>query len=180
MYLGLGANLGDRLANLERAVQLLGRVDGLRLVRSSRVYETDPVGPPQPEYLNAVIQGRTSLEPMSLLSACLSVEREMGRVRRGRWGPRIIDIDVLTYGDRVVRESELTIPHPRMLERAFVLVPLLEVNPFPQLPGGGSIGPLRLSREGVSVFAPPLPLPPRGGDAPIGAADHRGYTRPDR
>jgi 2-amino-4-hydroxy-6-hydroxymethyldihydropteridine diphosphokinase len=161
-FLGLGSNLGDRLANLQRAVNLLGR-PGLAIVKSSRVYQTDPVGgPPQPDYLNAVVEARTTQAPRALLDACLSVEREMGRQRKERWGPRIIDVDVLTYGREHVNETGLQIPHPRMHERGFVLVPLLELDEDPPLPAGHSIARLRLEgglMEGVALFGPPLRLP---------------------
>jgi 2-amino-4-hydroxy-6-hydroxymethyldihydropteridine diphosphokinase len=161
-FLALGANLGDRLANLQRAVDLLGGRDGLRVVRSSRVYETEPVGgPPQPDYLNAVIEVRTTLGPRVLLEACLAVEAELGRERRERWGPRIIDVDVLTYGDVEVHQPGLDIPHPRMHERGFVLAPLLELEPDPVLHGGRRVAGLRSSFavvEGVRPFAPALRL----------------------
>ncbi|MGH2649981.1 MAG: 2-amino-4-hydroxy-6-hydroxymethyldihydropteridine diphosphokinase, partial [Actinomycetota bacterium] len=123
-YLGLGSNLGDRLANLQRAVELLAAQPGLKVVRSSRVYETDPVGgPPQPDYLNAVVEVETSVSPRELLNVCMEVERGFGRVRDERWGPRTIDIDVLTYDEEEVDDPDLTVPHPRMHERGFVLVP---------------------------------------------------------
>ena len=158
-YLGLGSNLGDRLANLQRAVDLLGE-RGPRVLRSSRVYETDPVGgPEQPDYLNAVVDAETELEPRGLLDACLAVEAALGRVRAERWGPRVIDVDLLTYDDREVGEPGLEIPHPRMHERAFVLVPLLELDADPPLPGGRKIASLRLGAlalGGVRPYAPPL------------------------
>jgi 2-amino-4-hydroxy-6-hydroxymethyldihydropteridine diphosphokinase len=158
-FLGLGSNLGDRLSNLQRAVELLGE-RGVRAVRSSRVYETDPVGgPAQPDYLNAVVQVETQLEPRGLLEACLAVERGMGRVRAERWGPRVVDIDILTYDDLVVDETDLEIPHPRMHERGFVLIPLLELDADPSLPGGRKVASLRLGAlalGGVRPFAPPL------------------------
>ena len=159
-YLGLGANLGDRLANLQRAVDLLAEVSGLRVARSSRVYETEPVGgPEQPEYLNAVVEVETDLAPHDLLEACLSVETRMGRVRAEPWGPRTIDVDVLTYGDETVDEPDLVIPHPRMHERGFVLVPLAELTADPSLPGELRLASLRLGPSvvlGVRPFAPPL------------------------
>lgn len=128
-YLGLGSNLGDRAVNLQRAVDLLGGHAGIRVLRSSRVYETDPVGPPQPDYLNAVVEVETALAARELLHACLDVERELGRVRTERWGPRVIDVDILTYGDETIDEPDLIVPHPRMHERAFVLVPLADLDP---------------------------------------------------
>ncbi|OFW77884.1 MAG: 2-amino-4-hydroxy-6-hydroxymethyldihydropteridine diphosphokinase, partial [Actinobacteria bacterium RBG_19FT_COMBO_70_19] len=150
-YLGLGANLGDRLANLQRAVDLLAEVSGLRVARSSRVYETEPVGgPEQPEYLNAVVEAETDLAPHDLLEVCLSVETRMGRVRAEPWGPRTIDVDVLTYGDETIDEPDLVVPHPRMHERGFVLVPLAELTGDPPLPGGLRLASLRL---GPSVVA---------------------------
>lgn len=159
IYLGLGSNLGDRLANLSRAVEeLAGR--GVRVVRSSRVYETDPVGgPPQPQYLNAVVEVATDLEPEELLRVCLEVESELGRTRGERWGPRTIDIDLLAYGDREIAEPDLTLPHPRMHEREFVLVPLLELDADPPLPGGRRASDLQLGAgalTGVRPHAPPL------------------------
>jgi 2-amino-4-hydroxy-6-hydroxymethyldihydropteridine diphosphokinase len=161
-FLGLGSNLGDRLANLGHAVSLLGRDEDVRVVRSSRVYETDPVGgPEQPEYLNAVIEAETSRSARDLLARCLEIEREMGRVRAERWGPRVIDIDVLTYDDLEIDEPGLTIPHPRMHERGFVLVPLLELVADPVLPGGQRVKELRLSADtfgGVRLFGPPLAI----------------------
>jgi 2-amino-4-hydroxy-6-hydroxymethyldihydropteridine diphosphokinase len=143
-------------------VELLTR-RGLRIERSSRVYETDPVGgPPQPEYLNAVVAVQTTLSPHDLLAACMDVEQRMGRVRRERWGPRIIDVDVLTYDEEEVDEPDLVVPHPRMNERAFVLVPLLELNPDPALPGRGRVSERRLAPTsilGVRPFGPPLVVP---------------------
>jgi len=166
-FLALGANLGDRAANLQRAVDLLTE-HGVSVRRSSRVYETDPVGgPPQPDYLNAVIEVETTLPPRALLEACLQVEWEMGRARGERWGPRVIDVDVLTYGGDEIDEPGLQIPHPRMHERGFVLAPLLELTADPKLPGGRSVSALRLgpvALAGVRPFAPALRTSrPRGG-----------------
>jgi 2-amino-4-hydroxy-6-hydroxymethyldihydropteridine diphosphokinase len=161
-YLGLGSNLGDRLANLQHAVHRLGRAEGVRVLRSSRVYETDPVGPPQPDYLNAVVEVETDLSARELLRTCLGVEVELGRVRDERWGPRTIDIDVLSYGDERVDEPDLVVPHPRMHERAFVLVPLAELDADPPLPGGRRLRDLRLGPGavlGARPFAPPLRMP---------------------
>jgi 2-amino-4-hydroxy-6-hydroxymethyldihydropteridine diphosphokinase len=158
-YLGLGSNLGDRLANLGRAVRLL-RERGVDVLRSSRVYETEAVGgPSQPDYLNAVVDVRTERSARELLRSALAVEDEMGRVRAERWGPRVIDVDVLTYGDDRIDQPDLTVPHPRMHERAFVLIPLLELDADPPLPGGRGVAAVRLgpdSLTGVRPFAPPL------------------------
>jgi 2-amino-4-hydroxy-6-hydroxymethyldihydropteridine diphosphokinase len=161
-YLALGANLGDRLEHLREAVRLLAGTDGVEVVRSSRVFETEPVGPPQPAYLNAVIEVRTTLDPRAMLEAARAVEDALGRVRAERWGPRTIDVDVLTFDDRTVDEPDLQIPHPRMHERGFVLVPLGELDGDPMLPGGRRLSEIRLSPDavfGVRAFAPPLPVP---------------------
>jgi 2-amino-4-hydroxy-6-hydroxymethyldihydropteridine diphosphokinase len=158
-FLGLGSNLGDRLSNLQQAVDLLEVTNGIRVVRSSRVYETDPVGPAQPDYLNAVIEVETSLSSRALLEAALAVEQQMGRVRTERWGPRVIDVDVLTFGDREVDEPGLQVPHPRMHERGFVLAPLLELEADPPLPGGRRVATLRVGLDlvgGVRPYAPAL------------------------
>jgi 2-amino-4-hydroxy-6-hydroxymethyldihydropteridine diphosphokinase len=157
-YIGLGSNLGDRLANLQRAVDLLDLRDGVAVLRSSRVYETDPVGPPQPDYLNAVIEVATSLPADALLGACLAVESELGRVRAERWGPRVIDLDLLSYGRESIEEPGLSVPHPRMHQRLFVLAPLLELDPDPALPGGRTIASVRLGTglSGVRPAAPAL------------------------
>ncbi|MEX0834122.1 MAG: 2-amino-4-hydroxy-6-hydroxymethyldihydropteridine diphosphokinase [Actinomycetota bacterium] len=158
--LGLGSNLGDRLANLQAAADQLRVTPGIRIVRSSRVYETDPVGgPQQPDYLNAVIEAETDLSAHELLAACRRVEDGLGRERGELWGPRTIDIDILTYGREEIADDELTVPHPRMHERAFVLIPLLELDADPPLPGGRRAADLRLdalSLGGVRPFAPPL------------------------
>ena len=157
-YLGLGSNLGDRLANLLAAVEGLRR-RGIRVVRSSRVYETEPVGPPQPDYLNAVIEVDTDLAARDVLETCLAVESNLGRERVERWGSRVIDIDVLTFGRETIDEPGLRVPHPRVHERAFVLVPLLELDADPPLPGNRRVADLRLGPEaasGVRPYAPPL------------------------
>ena len=160
-YLALGSNLGDRLEHLREAVRLLAAEPGIQVVRSSRVYETEPVGPPQPAYLNAVIEVRTAGTARGLLEACRRVEDALGRVRAERWGPRGIDVDILTFDERTLDEPDLVIPHPRMHERGFVLVPLGELDADPMLPGGRRLASLRLAPDavmGVRPFAPPLPV----------------------
>jgi 2-amino-4-hydroxy-6-hydroxymethyldihydropteridine diphosphokinase len=156
-YLGLGSNLGDRLANLQGAVDRLAGEEGVRVDASSRVWETAPVGgPEQPDYLNAVVRVQTDRAPRELLAACQSVESALGRERSDRWGPRTIDVDVLLYDGRVVDEPDLVVPHPRIVERAFVVLPLLELDPDPVLPDGRRLVDLRLDTSGVAPFAPPL------------------------
>ena len=145
-YLSLGSNLDDRAANLATALALLDDTPGVRLVRVSSVYETEPVGiTDQPRFLNLVAKIRTDLTPEELLRACLQVERVMGRRRARRWGPRIIDVDVLLAGQARVSTDDLTVPHPHMRERQFVLVPLAEIAPELTLPTGESV--LELARQ---------------------------------
>lgn len=137
--LALGSNLGDRLATLQGAVDELAAADGVRLVAVSPVYETEPVGPPQPDYLNAVVVAEVALSPRSLLELALATEERFGRVRDQRWGPRTLDVDVLAIGDLTLDEPDLQVPHPRAGERAFVLRPWADVDPDFALPGCGAV-----------------------------------------
>jgi len=127
-FLGIGSNLGDRLAYLQGAVDGLAATDGVEVVALSAVIETDPVGPEQPDYLNAVVAVDTTLSPRALLEAGQRLEQEAERVREQRWGPRTLDVDVLLYGDEQVDEPDLVIPHPRWAERDFVLAPLADLG----------------------------------------------------
>lgn len=129
-YVGLGSNLGDRRATLEGAVTALERTPGVRVLRVSPFYETDPVGGPvQPRYMNAVAEVQTTLGPRELLDVLLAIEDRYGRVRGERWGPRTLDLDLLLYGQAVIDEVDLVVPHPRMADREFVLAPLCELVP---------------------------------------------------
>ncbi|PZC48665.1 MAG: GTP cyclohydrolase-4 [Chloroflexi bacterium] len=129
VFLGLGSNLGDREANLTNAVELLAKRALLDLVLSP-IYETEPVDfEDQPQFLNAVVQGRTTLSPQALLRVTKEIEREVGRTATFRYGPRVIDIDFLFYGGAVLEQELLTVPHPRIAERAFVLIPLTDLSP---------------------------------------------------
>jgi 2-amino-4-hydroxy-6-hydroxymethyldihydropteridine diphosphokinase len=125
--IALGSNLGDSLAILEGAVQALHHHADITVIACSSVYTTAPVGPPQPDYLNACALLETELAPEELLRTLLNIEAQFGRVRRERWGPRLLDLDLLLFGDLVLTTPTLQIPHPRMHERAFVLVPLKEI-----------------------------------------------------
>ena len=134
VLLALGTNLGDRLLNLKTALQELSV--HVKIEKVSSVYETPPWGYlDQPAFLNQVIGGQTLLEPQSLLSFVKTVEKNMGRVKNFQNGPRLIDIDILTFGEQIVNTPDLVIPHPRMAERAFVLVPLAEIEPARIIPG---------------------------------------------
>lgn len=129
-YLGLGGNLGDRMGALTQALTLLNSADGMRMVSCSSVYETEPWGMiDQPNFLNLAAAFETPLSPVDLLALCKQVEGQIGRAKSYRWGPRLIDVDILLYGNAVVNcdKPDLQIPHVRMVERAFVLVPLAEI-----------------------------------------------------
>lgn len=129
-YLGLGSNLGDRAANLWEAVRRLADAPGCEVQRLSRLYETEPVGPQdQGWFVNAVLRLGTERSPQELLDAVKQIERDMGREPAERWGPRLIDIDLLLYGQETVASDDLVVPHPELWKRRFVLAPLLDVLP---------------------------------------------------
>jgi 2-amino-4-hydroxy-6-hydroxymethyldihydropteridine diphosphokinase len=129
IYLSLGSNLGDRAANLERAIGALGGI-GVHVLRRSAIYETEPVDfLAQPWFLNCIIEAETVLEPLPLLHGLQKIERSMGSQKLVPRGPRIIDLDILFYEDAEIREQGIEIPHPRLSERRFVLVPLAELSP---------------------------------------------------
>jgi 2-amino-4-hydroxy-6-hydroxymethyldihydropteridine diphosphokinase len=142
---GLGSNLGPREATLLRAVDLIAVVPSVEVLELSSFVETEPVGvTDQPDFVNAALALETTLTARELLDALLEVERELGRAREEgeRWGPRTIDLDLLLYGDEVVDEPGLTVPHPRLHERRFALEPLVELEPDLVIPGRGSVSVL--------------------------------------
>jgi len=147
-YVGLGSNLGDRRALLERALELLAAQPGLDVVAVSSFRETDPVGyVDQPRFLNGACAVETSLGPREVLERLLAVERELGRERAGpRYGPRTIDLDLLLYGQEQLDEPDLTVPHPRLAERSFALEPLVELDPDLSLPDGRRLRDLLLAQ----------------------------------
>jgi 2-amino-4-hydroxy-6-hydroxymethyldihydropteridine diphosphokinase len=139
----IGSNLGDRRVALQAAVDALGDTPGVEVLALSPVYETKPVGgPEQPDYLNAVVLLDTSLPPELLLDRAHAIEDALQRIREVRWGPRTVDVDVITYGEEQRDDPDLTLPHPRARARAFVLVPWLDIDPGAQLPGVGPVDPL--------------------------------------
>ncbi|MDQ2725400.1 MAG: 2-amino-4-hydroxy-6-hydroxymethyldihydropteridine diphosphokinase [Actinomycetota bacterium] len=159
-FLGIGSNLGDRRAYLEAAVAALPDV-----VAVSPVYETDPVGGPadQGAYLNAVVELRTSLSPHQLLGAARRAEAAAGRERHQRWGPRTLDVDILLVGELTEDDEELTVPHPRMWERGFVLIPLADLAPEMVTPRGAKGGPGGDRAQGVRPAGTLSPVADRSG-----------------
>lgn len=131
-FIGIGANLGDRWGTIQQAIERLRQTPEISLVESSPVFESDPVGVlDQPLFLNLVVGLETTLEPEALLRRLLVIERELGRLRTVRWGPRLIDLDLLLYAGATRSSPELELPHPRMFERAFVVEPLRELMATP-------------------------------------------------
>ncbi|QTD40274.1 2-amino-4-hydroxy-6-hydroxymethyldihydropteridine diphosphokinase [Sporosarcina sp. Te-1] len=137
-YISIGSNIGDRLHQLMDAVRSLQGNDGITVVNLSSVYETIPVGyTEQSDFLNLVVMVETTLSAQDLLSVCQKIENEQGRVRTIRWGPRTVDLDILLYNNDNIESENLLVPHPRMRERAFVLIPLLELAPLIEHPVTG-------------------------------------------
>ena len=128
-YLGIGGNIGDTRGNIERSIELLKENSEIQVTQISSFYETEPVGyTDQDWFLNIVVEIKTSLEPFELLKYCQYIENELKRERVIRWGPRTIDVDILLYEDFISYDEVLTVPHPRMTERAFAMIPLYEIN----------------------------------------------------
>jgi 2-amino-4-hydroxy-6-hydroxymethyldihydropteridine diphosphokinase len=139
-YLGLGSNLGRREEKLAEAQAQLHCPPEISVLRSSSFYETEPVGiKDQPDFLNSALEIQTSLSPQALLKRILQTEKKMGRIRTERWGPRVIDIDLLLYDELEVNEPDLIVPHPLLKERAFALIPLAEIAPKARFPGGDTV-----------------------------------------
>lgn len=150
--LSIGSNLGDRLANLQSAVTGLINHPEISLVKVSSVFETKPFGgPEQDDFLNAVIEIETELSPKSLLEFAQKLENESGRVREVRWGPRTLDVDILVYGEQVSLDENLILPHPRISERAFVLVPWFELDPNATIPNLGNLAELHKTIDKADV-----------------------------
>ena len=160
-YLGLGSNLKDPAAQIVAAIDRLAALPGSMLRAVSSFYRNPPMGPQdQPDYVNAVVALDTGLAPRALLEAMQAIERAQGRDRGGlRWGPRTIDLDLLVYGDAVLDEDHLKVPHPGIAERAFVLVPLAEIAPQISIPGHGALSTLLAAVDRASVV--PMLIPTR-------------------
>jgi 2-amino-4-hydroxy-6-hydroxymethyldihydropteridine diphosphokinase len=158
-HVGLGSNLGDREAQLVAARAALAATPGIEVVAASRIYETEPVGPPQGRYLNAVLALETEFAPAALLARLLEIESTAGRTREPeRNAPRTLDLDLLLYGDACIELPELRLPHPRLAERAFVLAPLAEIAGDFVLPGSGAS--VRDLAARASGGVAPWPTPP--------------------
>lgn len=154
--LALGTNIGNRIENIDEAIRRLSVSDAVEIVARSRLYRTAPWGDvDQDWFVNACVAVRTKLSPHALLKHCQAVENAMGRVRTRHWGPRVIDVDILTIGDRQIREPDLVVPHPLIAERGFVLIPLRDVAPDLTL-GGKSID-MMLSTLDVRDVVPMAP-----------------------
>ncbi|CAN5445296.1 hypothetical protein BH23ACT9_BH23ACT9_24400 [soil metagenome] len=182
VFLGLGGNVGDRLHYLNRAVALLHAHPRIAVEDISSVYETEALtlprtpadvgSPPQevPAYLNIAVRAMTDLAPMPLLRACQKVEHTLGRVRTVRWGPRTVDVDVLLYGDRRLGSPVLTVPHPGLTARGFVLVPLMEVAPGWRLPDGQTLAQAIVAItpiEGIVAIGRQVSLTPLPSGPPV-------------
>ena len=156
-YIGLGSNLDDPAARIASAIQSLSRIPATTFLRCSSRYHSRPQGPrDQPDYINAVAQVDTRLSAGQLLECLQAIEKQQGRVHTRRWGPRTLDLDLLLFGDSVLRSDTLTLPHPEMHRRAFVLYPLYEIAPDIEIPGHGPIGQLlrEVDHDEVEKLAP--------------------------
>lgn len=130
VFLGLGSNRGDRQTQIECAIQAISQLPSTTLAASASLYESEPVGvEEQPRFLNTALEIQTEIDPKGLLASLKGIEEELGRQQGARWGPREIDLDILLYGDRIIQDAQLEIPHPEMHHRRFVLVPLAEIAP---------------------------------------------------
>jgi 2-amino-4-hydroxy-6-hydroxymethyldihydropteridine diphosphokinase len=136
-YIGVGANLGDAQDAVNRAIELLGQLPLTRLAAESSLFSTAPIDSSGDDYVNAVVRIDTRLQPLELLHALHAIEQDFGRERPYRNAPRTLDLDILLYGQQTIATESLTVPHPRMTQRAFVLIPLLQIDPFITIPGQG-------------------------------------------
>lgn len=149
-YIGLGSNLGEREDNIRAALEAIADLPDTDLVRVSSLYDTEPVGEvEQPNFLNAALVVDTELDARTLLWNLMLIEKRLGRVRAQRWGPRTIDLDLLLYGDELIEDDDLRVPHPEIIRRSFVLVPLVELEPRLVHPGTGETLVAHLNRLGA-------------------------------
>lgn len=137
-FIGIGSNLGDAKTNVRQAIERIGQIADTRLTGQSSLFRTAPIDASGDDYINAVVRIETTLLPEELLQALQAIEQNMGRERPYRNAPRTLDLDILLYGSQTILTDSLTVPHPRMTQRAFVLIPLLQVDPFITIPGQGA------------------------------------------
>ncbi|MCF6139654.1 2-amino-4-hydroxy-6-hydroxymethyldihydropteridine diphosphokinase [Pseudalkalibacillus berkeleyi] len=157
VYIALGSNIGDRSHYMKSAIKEIEQLNDTQFVKASSIYETDPVGyTDQDAFLNMVIRVQTQLTPQNLLSALLDIEKKLNRTREVHWGPRTIDLDILLYNQENIQSEDLKIPHPRMLERGFVMIPLYELQPNLKFPhtdeNFAQVIEERIDKKGVNVW----------------------------
>lgn len=156
VYIGLGSNMESPRQHITTAIKALGEIQSTHTNKVSSLYKSKPVGPQdQNDYINAVAELETSLTPLDLLDKLQAIENEHGRVRNERWGPRTLDLDILMFGDEVINNERLTIPHPEMTNRSFVLMPLAEINADCLIPGKGLLSSLliSISQDGLEILS---------------------------
>ena len=154
VYIGLGSNMGNPKQHINSALKSLGDIQSTRIMQTSSLYKSKPVGPQdQADYINAVVQIDTELSPLELLDELQTIENQHGRVRKERWGPRTLDLDILMFGNEVINHERLIIPHPEISKRCFVLVPLAELAPDCVIPDKGKVKDLisNVDQEGLEV-----------------------------
>ena len=151
-FIGIGSNLDNPLLQVQTALRELAEIPKTALTRSSSLYRTPPMGPPdQPDYINAVAELTTTLSPTELLDALQALEARHGRVRTIHWGPRTLDLDLLLYGNETVHTARLTVPHPGIAQRAFVVLPLAEIAPALEIQGLGALSMLRAALQATPI-----------------------------
>ena len=156
VYIGLGSNMERPRQHITTAIEALGKIQSTQTVNVSSLYKSKPVGPQdQDDYVNAVAELETELMPLDLLDSLQAIENEHGRVRKEHWGPRTLDLDILMFGDEVIQNDRLTIPHPEMMNRSFVLVPLAEIKPDCFIPEKGLLNDLltNIDRDGLEIIS---------------------------
>lgn len=156
VFIGLGSNLDSPKQHITTAIESIGEIQSTHVTKVSSLYKSKPVGPQdQGDYVNAVVELETELTPLDLLDNLQTIENEHGRVRNERWGPRTLDLDILMYGEEIIQNDRLTIPHVEMINRCFVLVPLAEIIPDIHIPGKGPVNDLlnTVNQDGLEVLS---------------------------
>ncbi len=154
-YIGLGSNMESPRQHITTAIQSLGEIQSTRIINVSSLYKSKPMGPQnQGDYINAVVQIETEMEPTELLNCLQAIENDHGRVRAEHWGPRTIDLDILMFGNEIIQNDRLTVPHPEITNRSFVIVPLAEIDPACVIPEKGLVSDLilRIDQDGLELL----------------------------